>query len=512
LRQNEQLGFGFDAAHNLHSRNNGALSQVFNTDAANELTNVTRTGTFTVSGATPAPATSVTVNGQAAQTYGDFTFARTNLSLLDGQNIFTNIAVNLYGVTVTNTLTVNLPQSVSLRFDSNGNLTNDGAKTLSYDAENQLTNVTVPNYLKKDFVYDGLNRLRIKREYGWNGSSWTKTNEVRYVWDGNVIIQLRDSNNVPTLTLTRGLDLSGTLQGAGGIGGLLAMTDSSGANYYYHEDAVGSVTALMDAYENIVGRRTYDAFGRTLRLTGSKTGVNPFWYSSQLHDEDTDFYHYKHRVYLTYPTRFANQDPIGENGGINLYRAVGNNPLFYIDPYGLAFGDYWDINATANYYNQVSATGLSQGGFGGYAKFAGAQLGEDLMDLFGAGNVQQSAHKSGTASADPCHHGAALGYGALTAGMILMNAIPGEGKAAEMTADQIALKELVEEATLGGRKALNAADTEAVMQWAKETQYPGYRASPGDLANPSNWKANPVPHITMPGTGRSGGHIPVTPP
>ena len=127
-------------------------------DAANELTNVSRAGTFTVSGATPAPATSVTVNGQAAQTYGDFTFARTNLLLVNGTNVFSIVASNAYGLTKTNVLTVNLPTNVTLLYDLNGNLTNDGMKVLSYDAENQLTNVTVANKLKKDFVYDGLNR------------------------------------------------------------------------------------------------------------------------------------------------------------------------------------------------------------------------------------------------------------------------------------------------------------------------------------------------------------------
>ncbi len=42
-------------------------------------------------------------------------------------------------------------------------------------------------------------------------------------------------------TYTRGLDLSGTLEGAGGIGGLLART-LSGASYYYHADGNGNVT------------------------------------------------------------------------------------------------------------------------------------------------------------------------------------------------------------------------------------------------------------------------------
>jgi RHS repeat-associated protein len=337
-RQNEQLGFGYDAAHNLHSRTNGELSQTFTTDAANQLNNVTRTGNYTFTGATPSPAKGVMVNGQSALIYNDMTFAATNLTLANGQNTFTVIATNLFGVVVTNVVTVNLPLNVSLNSDNNGNLTNNGALSFGFDSENQLTNVTIANQLKKEFVFDGLNRLRNKREYGWIGGAWAKTNEVRYVWDGNVIIQLRDSNNVPTLTLTRGLDLSGSLQGAGGIGGLLAMTDGSGANYFYHQDGLGNVTTLMDAQENIVARRTYDAFGRTLRLTGNN-GINPFWFSSQLHDEATDIYIFKHRSYLPSIFGWLSMDPIQERGGINLRRFNRNNPLQFVDPLGLL--DYY---------------------------------------------------------------------------------------------------------------------------------------------------------------------------
>ena len=344
-RQNEQLGFGYDAAHNLHTRNNGNLAQTFTTDAANQLNSVTRTGNFTVSGATPAPARSVTVNGQAAQIYGDFTFARTNIALADGSNAFAIIATNVYGAKATNIFTLNLPQSVGLSFDNNGSLTNDGTRTFGFDAENQLTNVTVANRFKKDFVYDGLNRLRIKREFGWTGSAWAQTNEVHFIWDGNVIIQHRDSNNVPTLTLTRGLDLSGSLQGAGGIGGLLAMTEGPGTNSYYHNDGSGNVTALMDASENIVARRTYDAFGRTIFLGGAKASVNLYWFSSQLRDADTGLDHFARRVYVPELARFATADPIQEMGGINLYRFVENSPLNFVDPLGLYDDDDKELDA-----------------------------------------------------------------------------------------------------------------------------------------------------------------------
>ena len=214
LRQNEQLAYAFDAAGNLRVRTNGSLVQTFTVNSLNQLSNVTRTGTFTVTGATPAPATSVTVNGVSAQTYGDFAFAGTNNTLANGNNTFTIIAQNVYGAGATNTLTVNLPTPVNFQYDANGNLTNDGARWFYCDADNRLTNITSPNQWQVVVVYDGLNRRRIERDYTWTNSAWLKTNESRFLYDGMQIIQERDTNNNPLVTYTRGLDLSMSLSRA----------------------------------------------------------------------------------------------------------------------------------------------------------------------------------------------------------------------------------------------------------------------------------------------------------
>jgi RHS repeat-associated protein len=331
LRLNEQLGFGFDAADNLHSRTNGALVQTFTVDAANELTNVTRSGTFTLSGATPAPVTNVTVNGLTAQTNGDFTFAATNISLANGTNTFAIIAQNVYGTNVTNNLILNLPTNVSLSFDNNGNLTNDGTRTFGYDSENQLTNVMVAGQWQSSFVYDGLNRRRITIDFAWQSGAWVLTNEVYYVYDERLIIQERDTNSNPLVTYTRGLDLSGSLQGAGGISGLLARTDTNGSTFY-HNDASGNITALMDGNENIVARYLYNPFGKLLGQWGSMANANTMQFSSMPQHDGITFYPF--RAYEPNFQRFLNQDPIGERGGINLYRFVANNPINYADPNG----------------------------------------------------------------------------------------------------------------------------------------------------------------------------------
>jgi hypothetical protein len=68
-------------------------------------------------------------------------------------------------------------------------------------------------------------------------------------------------------TYTRGTDLSGSFQGAGGIGGLLARTDRKGS-FFYHSDGGGNVTALVDNQQTLVGRYLYGPFGNLLGMWG----------------------------------------------------------------------------------------------------------------------------------------------------------------------------------------------------------------------------------------------------
>ena len=329
---NEQLGWAYDAAGNLRYRTNGGLIQTFTMDPVNQLTNVARNSTMTLSGAMPAPAASVTVDGQAAQTYGDFTFAMTNVSLSNGTNTFSIAAHSVTGTNSTNILTLNLPSSVSLLYDSNGNLTNDGTRSFAYSAENQLTNVTVSGVSRSDFVYDGLGKRRIAREYTNSSGAWMLKSETHYVYDGWLLMQERDASNNVLVTYTRGLDLSSSLQGAGGIGGLLARTDGNGSTFY-HADGAGNITSLMDGQQNVAARYMYNPFGRLTGMWGPMGPVNRMQFSSW----PTDPSGLSHAPLRDYDPnwKWLTQDPIGEAGGINLHGFVRNNPLRYIDPYGL---------------------------------------------------------------------------------------------------------------------------------------------------------------------------------
>src|SRR5436189_4334637 len=65
---------------------------------------------------------------------------------------------------------------------------------------------------------------------------------------------------------THGTDLSGSLQGAGGIGGLLARSHgySSGnwsTHNFYHADGNGNITYMLNSSQSKVAEYRYDPFG-----------------------------------------------------------------------------------------------------------------------------------------------------------------------------------------------------------------------------------------------------------
>ena len=332
LRRILNLAYTYDAAGNLAGRQNNTLLQAFQTDKANELVNVALANNLlTVAGSLANGVSALSVNGQSASIYSDLTFSVPGgVTVTNGANTLTAVING----TLTNSLTEVLPAAVNLRYDANGNLLWDGVKAFTYDCANELAGVTVTNVIKTTYAYDGLGRRRIRRDYSWTNNAWAETNEVHYVYDGMTVLQERNSNNVPVVTYTRGVDLSGTVGGGGGIGGLLARTDANGSTYY-HADGNGNITALVDGSGNLVAKYLYDSFGNTLGMWGSLAAANTDRFSSKEMDLRTGIYYFGYRYYEPNLQRWLNRDPIQERGGINLYDYVNNDPINLFDPLGL---------------------------------------------------------------------------------------------------------------------------------------------------------------------------------
>jgi YD repeat-containing protein len=149
-------------------------------------------------------------------------------------------------------------------YDTDGNMTSDGAsKTLVYDGENRLIEVRdASNALIATYTYDGQSR-RV-RKTTTSAAPQGVTDEV-YLYDGwNRVVTYAVQNSTLSLQncFTWGRDLSGSLQGAGGVGGLLSsITSSPHPSVTYHYDANGNVSEAIDNSGNIVAHYEYDAFG-----------------------------------------------------------------------------------------------------------------------------------------------------------------------------------------------------------------------------------------------------------
>jgi RHS repeat-associated protein len=299
--------------------NVAALIENFQVNTLNELTANTNGGRLTVMGtATSSNSTTVTVNGTNASVYSDAAFAATNMPLT---NAYTAIAADSYGRHSTNAVTVSIStNNAAYQYDGNGNLTNDGTRSFAYDDENQLIQVWVTSNWFSQFTYDAKMRRRIRQESTWQNGQWVQTNAVYYVYDGNTVMQERNINNLPATTYTRGQDLSGSFEGAGGIGGLLAMTlntalgSSSSNTYYYHSDGNGDVTMLINPSQYVVAKYLYDAFGNVLSASGLMAQQNLYRFSSKEAHLNSGLVYYLYRYYDPNLQRWPNRDPLSEMG------------------------------------------------------------------------------------------------------------------------------------------------------------------------------------------------------
>ncbi len=235
--------------------------------------------------------------------------------------------------------------STSYAYDADGNLTDDGTWSYQWDGENRLVTmerkVKVANSPRVVFKYDYMGRRYQKDVFRYDTSTAsfpsTPASTTTFIYDGWNLIQ--QVSGQTSKTFVWGLDLSQTLQGAGGVGGLLAQCEISNnpseiTVFYAVADANGNITAYVNTLGAIKGSIEYDSFGQHVATAGD-IGYFPFRFSSKYYDGETGMYYYGHRYYSPVLGRWLSRDPIGERGGFNLYGFVGNRSINHIDIYGL---------------------------------------------------------------------------------------------------------------------------------------------------------------------------------
>ena len=152
----------------------------------------------------------------------------------------------------------------------------------------------------------------------YNGSAYTNAYTNRFVYDGwNLLAEVN-----PAGSLVRGYlwgsDLSGSMQGAGGIGGLLEVSYYGGStttNCFVARDGNGNIAGLIYAAAGTnLANYDYGPFGELIRMTGPMAKLNPFRFSTKYEDDESGLDYYGYRYYNPSTGRWPSRDPIGEPG------------------------------------------------------------------------------------------------------------------------------------------------------------------------------------------------------
>jgi RHS repeat-associated protein len=246
-------------------------------------------------------------------------------------NTYSANALNQY-VVITNSVSSVPPCLINPSYDADGNMLTNGVWSYSWDAENRLSAVYSNDTLLVSNVYDHQSR-RIAKIISRSGA---EAQRRVFVWDGwNLVSEVRSQNSeVSTNYYTWGLDLSGTLQGAGGVGGLLAVHRDS-TSYFPCFDANGNATEYIDATGAIRAHYAFDAFGNTIIQSGDMACDFSHRFSTTYYDPVTTLYYYGCRYYTPELGRWVSRDPVEEMYSWSVYIFLDNETIDSIDERGL---------------------------------------------------------------------------------------------------------------------------------------------------------------------------------
>jgi RHS repeat-associated protein len=225
-------------------------------------------------------------------------------------------------------------------YDSNGNLTGGGGRSITWTAWNMLSSLS----------------------QGGNTSTWSYSPEhdrYKMVASGRTTWYLNPSVHQGghferTQYASGTIENRHTLYGGGrAIGELITFEVASGTapaaqTRYFHSDTQGSITAVTDSAGIVLTRFRYDPWGKQTLVFGSNTGIAATRQGHTSHEMlDGGLTHMNGRLYDPVLARFVSADPHVDNPfdlqSLNRYSYVNNNPLGFTDPSGYfkLFGKKW---------------------------------------------------------------------------------------------------------------------------------------------------------------------------
>jgi RHS repeat-associated protein len=422
----QQFNYTFDTIGNRNQTKaggdqNGANQRLANyaVNTLNQITSRDYPGTNDVVGVA-LTTNSVTVNGAAAFHKWEYYWGTVSTNNL-GSAEWQQVSVSSGGSTSTGGLYVPKTRE-QFAYDLDGNLLSDGRWNYTWDAENRLVAMTnntgVGPLYGLTFTYDAKGR-RIEKSVTTNGMAFATQN---FLYDGWNPIAILNSQSSILTAFTWGNDLSGSLQGAGGVGGLLAVSyrGTATTNCFVAYDGNGNVAGLINAANGtLVANYEYGPFGEVIRQTGPMAKANPIRFSTKYQDDEGDLLYYGYRYYKASMGTWVNRDPLGDWMFLRVqmqgkpssvrehlkeaawqpsYLFVKNNPESKVDWLGL--DSEADISWAPAPCPNGQGTIYIQVLYGGIGPYSGPRVDDGSAGFFGGGSKGCPNYKTASTSPD----------------------------------------------------------------------------------------------------------------
>ena len=200
-----------------------------------------------------------------------------------------------------------------LSYDANGNLTGDGTNIYTWNARNQLTQITQGSTVQMSYSYDALGRRTSKTQQG--GAP------TQFLFDGANTVQEMQGGTINPILVGPGMDAR------------YARNDVTGRTYFL-VDALNSTIALTDSAGAVREQYSYDPYGNVTLSDTARGFTNPYQYTGREADSP-GLYYYRARYYSPMMASFISEDPITFGGGqMSFYAYAHSNPLNFIDSNG----------------------------------------------------------------------------------------------------------------------------------------------------------------------------------
>lgn len=244
-----------------------------------------------------------------------------------------------YTYTANKLTTTTGEKAFAFSYDNNGNTTNENTRQYIYNQNQRLIKVTENGVTKGEYFYNG-NGQRVKKttalgtvifHYDLEGKMMAESTAI-----GTISVEYVFLNENP-----------------------LAKIEGNNI-YYYYNDHLGTPQKITDEAGAVVWFGEFLPFGEPFSLIGTIT--NNLRFPGQYYDEETGNNYNYFRDYKKEIGRYIEADPIGLEGGINLFIYAQANPINRKDPRGLDDLSDFDSGGTIS---------LPAGAFVLYGKYCG---------------------------------------------------------------------------------------------------------------------------------------------